>query len=1262
MEQIKRIYVEKEKPFDIEAEHVFYDLKENLGIKHLTGVRILNRYDTSGITDDEYKVARTTIFSEPPVDIVYDEEIPLGEDETVIAVEYLPGQYDQRADSAAQCIQIITLKKLPIISAARVFILKGTISPSELSRIKKYLINPVDSREAVLTKPGKLLLDFEIPREVEILKGFTNLSADGLEEFRLSRQLAMSFEDLQFCREYFKTQEKREPFITEIKMLDTYWSDHCRHTTFETRIKNVEFEDSPFTVPIKKAFEKYLNAYKTLYPQKAQDTDICLMNIAQMSMKELRKKGQLEDMEISAEVNACSIIREVTIDGKKEEWLVMFKNETHNHPTEIEPFGGAATCLGGAIRDPLSGRAYVYQAMRVTGSGNPHGKIQDTLPGKLPQRKITREAAHGYSSYGNQIGVPTGIVSELYHDGYIAKRMEVGAVIGAVPRKYVIREEPGPGDVILLVGGRTGRDGIGGATGSSKTHTEDSIYTAGAEVQKGNPPEERKLQRLFRNPDACRLIKRSNDFGAGGVSVAIGELAGGLEIFLDKVPKKYEGLDGTELAISESQERMAVVISPENVEKFKSLAKEENLEAAEIAYVTPGKRLKMYWRDTAIVDISREFINTHGVRQETEVKVTAPKETDPFFNRLPEPVIQVSKTGDFKTAWLENLKDLNIGSQRGLVERFDSTVGGGTVLMPFGGKYQLTPTEAMAAKIPVLSGNTASATLMSYGFNPEISTWSPFHGAVYAVVEAVTRIVATGGNYQTIRTSLQEYFEKLGKDSTRWGKPFSALLGAYYALTELGIASIGGKDSMSGSFEDLDVPPTLIAFAVDTVDVNHVISPEFKKSGSIIVYIKLERDEYELPRFDLLKKNCTCISQLIKQGKILSAQTVRNGGIAAAVSKMAFGNKIGLHLTASIEANALFTPDYGSFLLEIDDSEGIDALLNGIDYQVLGHTLKESVIRFKDTEIDIDEALSVWETPLEAIFPTGTKANDPGPYSVSYNNRNPRRPTVKIARPRVLIPAFPGTNCEYETQSAFERAGAIVDTLVFKNLTPSDLDESLATLKKKIQNSQIIAIPGGFSAGDEPDGSGKFIAAVSRNPHIKDAIMSLLNERDGLMLGICNGFQALVKLGLIPFGEVRDLEETSPTLTFNRIGRHISRMVRTRIVSVLSPWFIHHEPGDIHIIPASHGEGRFIASPGMIKQLMEKGQIATQYVDIEGNPTMDVNFNPNGSMNAVEGVTSPDGRVLGKMGHTERISSYTAINIPGDKNQKLFQSGVDYFS
>ena len=1177
MEHIKRIYVEKKKPFDIEAEHLFYDLKENLGVKNLTGLRLLNRYDISGITDDEYAAARTTIFSEPPVDMVYDEKITIGEDEIVIAIEYLPGQYDQRADSAAQCIQIITLKKRPVISAARVFILKGTISKKELAKIKNYLINPVDSKEAVLTKPKKLLLDFEVPLEVEILKGFTNLPADGLEEFRRSHGLAMSFDDLHFCQEYFREQEKRDPFITEIKLLDTYWSDHCRHTTFETRIKNVEFEDSLFTLPIKKAFEKYLNAYKTLYPQKAQEADICLMNIAQMSMKELRKKGRLQDMEISAEVNACSIIREVTVNGKKEEWLVMFKNETHNHPTEIEPFGGAATCLGGAIRDPLSGRAYVYQAMRVTGSGNPHRKIQDTLPGKLPQRKITTGAAHGYSSYGNQIGVPTGMVSELYHDGYIAKRMEVGAVIGAVSRKHVIREEPVPGDVILLVGGRTGRDGIGGATGSSKTHTEDSIYTAGAEVQKGNPPEERKLQRLFRNPEACRLIKRSNDFGAGGVSVAIGELAGGLEIFLDKVPKKYEGLDGTELAISESQERMAVVISPGSVEKFKSLAKEENLEATEIAYVTLGDRLKMYWRDTAVVDISREFINTHGIRQETEVKVTAPDETNHFFNRLPEVL-------DIKTAWLENLKDLNIGSQRGLVERFDSTVGGGTVLMPFGGKYQFTPTEAMAAKIPVLSGDTATASLMSYGFNPEISTWSPFHGAVYAVVEAVTRIVAAGGNYQTVRTSLQEYFEKLRKDKVRWGKPFSALLGAYHALIELGIPAIGGKDSMSGSFEDLDVPPTLIAFAVDTVEVNQVISQEFKKPGSVIVYLKLERDEYELPRFDLLKKNCSCISRLIKEGKILSAQTVRNGGIAAAVSKMAFGNKIGLHLTASIEANTLFTPDYGSFLLEIDGVEDIEALFKGIDYQVLGYTLKEPVIRFQEAEIDIDEALSVWESPLEAIFPTRTKETDPEPYSILTANRNPHRPTVRIARPRVLIPVFPGTNCEYETQAAFERAGAIVETLVFRNLTPLDLDESLGALKKKIQNSQIMVIPGGFSAGDEPDGAGKFIAAVGRNPHIKDAVMGLLNDRDGLMLGICNGFQAFVKLGLIPFGEIRDLEEASPTLTFNRIGRHVSRMVRTRIVSVLSPWFIHHEPGDIHIIPASHSEGRFIAGAGLIKQ------------------------------------------------------------------------------
>jgi phosphoribosylformylglycinamidine synthase len=1293
---IKRIYVEKIKPFDIEAQALLYDLKENLGIVSLENLRIVNRYDISGITAEEYAAARNTILSEPPIDRVYDEEMPTRENQPIIAVQYLPGQYDQRADSAAQCIQIITRKQKPVISAARLIIPKcsSPLSPGELSKIKAYLINPVDSREAALEKPKTLQMDFIIPETVERLDGFIHLSNQELEDFRQSRQLAMSSRDLLFCRDYFKKQEKRDPFITEIKMLDTYWSDHCRHTTFQTRIKNVEFEDSSLTVPIKQAFNKYLDAYKVVYPERGRDIDICLMNIATMSMKLMRKQGQLKDMEVSGEVNACSIIREVTINGKAEEWLVMFKNETHNHPTEIEPFGGAATCLGGAIRDPLSGRAYVYQAMRVTGSGDPRGKIEDTLPGKLPQRKITTEAAHGYSSYGNQIGVPTGMVAEIYHQGYIAKRMEVGAVIGAVPRKNVIRQEPDPDDMILLVGGRTGRDGIGGATGSSKEHTEQSIHTAGAEVQKGNPPEERKLQRLFRDPAACKLIKKSNDFGAGGVSVAIGELADGLEIFLDNVPKKYEGLDGTELALSESQERMAVVISPGNAEKFKQLAKAENLEVAEIARVTPGNRLKMVWRDTVIVDIDREFINTHGVRQETNVTVSAPDITNHFFNK---PVsgqppnddnpparraiksfsggpggrffkkAPLAEALEIKSAWLENLKGLNTCSRRGLVERFDSTVGGGTVLMPFGGKYQYTPAEAMAAKIPVLSGETTTATLMAYGFNPEISTWSPFHGAVYAVVEAVAKIVAAGGDYRSVRTSLQEYFEKLGSSTRRWGKPFSALLGAFHALTQLGIPAIGGKDSMSGSFENMDVPPTLVVFAVDTTDVRKVISPEFKKPGSVVVYVKLQRDEHELPRFDLLRNRLAGISQLSAQGKILSARTVRTGGIAAALSEMAFGNKIGFEFTAPLEAAELFTADYGSFLLEIEKEKEEDMvnLLKEINYRVLGNTLADPVIRLRlkgvEIEIAVDDALSVWESSLEAIFPTRAKT-DSKPGTILFTRRNVRRPSVRIARPRVLVPVFPGTNCEYETRTALERAGAVVDTLVFRNLAPRDIDESLEALTKKVHQSQIVVIPGGFSAGDEPDGSGKFIAAVFRNPRVKEAVMKLLKERDGLMLGICNGFQALIKLGLVPYGEIREMDETGPALTFNRIGRHVSRLVRTKIVSVLSPWFIHHEPGDIHVIPASHGEGRFIAGPGVIQRLMENGQIATQYVDVHGNPSMDTAFNINGSMNAVEGITDPDGRVLGKMGHTERIGSHAAVNVPGDKYQKLFESGVAYFS
>lgn len=1259
MRRIKRIYVEKKKEFNNEAETLLYDLKENLGIKGLTGLRKLKRYDISGITDDQYRLARTTILSEPPVDTAYDEELPISKHERVIAVEYLPGQYDQRADSAAQCIQIITLGKKPVTAAAEIIILQGDISDNEFLKIKKYLVNPVDSREAGRDKPGTLEMELPVPADVEILNGFIDKTEAELEEFRQSRGLAMNLQDLQYCQGYFREEEKRDPFITEIRMLDTYWSDHCRHTTFHTRIDQVEIQPCRFSVPIEQVYKKYLAAYAEIYP--GREIDVTLMNIAAMSMKEMRFRGKLADMEISGEVNACSIVREVEVNGKKEKWLVMFKNETHNHPTEIEPFGGAATCLGGAIRDPLSGRAYVYQAMRVTGSGNPCGSIEDTLPGKLPQRKITTEAAHGYSSYGNQIGLATGLVSEIYDDGYIAKRMEVGAVIGAVPQKNVTREEPEPGDVILLVGGRTGRDGIGGATGSSKEHTEDSIHTAGAEVQKGNPPEERKLQRLFRNPEAAKIIKKSNDFGAGGVSVAIGELADGLEINLDAVPKKYDGLDGTELALSESQERMAVVVAPGDAAKFKTLAAEENLETTEIARVTAGSRLKMYWRNSAIVDIGRDFINTHGVRQTANITVAAPGEKDNFFSQIPGAV--KNRLPGLREAWLENLKDLNTGSQKGLVERFDGTVGAGSVLMPFGGRYQATPTETMAAKIPVLSGDTTSGTVMSYGFNPQISKWSPFHGAVYAVVEAAAKVTAAGGDYASIRMSLQEYFEKPGREPKRWGKPFSALLGAYHALTELGIAAIGGKDSMSGSFKDLDVPPTLIAFAVDTVDVNHVISPEFKEPGHVVVYVKMERDEYELPRFDLLRKNYAKITAKIRAGNIVSAHTIRNGGIAAALSGMTFGNRIGFGFAQPMEVDSLFTSDYGSLILEIDAAgvEEVKSLLEGIDYRVLGYTLDTPVIRINDIEIGIEEMFSVWESPLERVFPTRVKTPGTVMDTPIYSQRDAAGPAVRIAGPRVVIPVFPGTNCEYDTQKAFERAGAVVETPVFRNLTPSDINDSLEVLRKKILNAQVVVIPGGFSAGDEPDGSGKFIAAVLRNPHIRDAVMDLLKNRDGLMLGICNGFQAFIKLGLLPYGEIRDMGKDSPTLTFNWIGRHVSCMVRTKVVSVLSPWFSRSEPGDIHTVAVSHGEGRFIANDDVMNELIKNGQVAAQYVDLDGNPTMELPFNPNGSMNAVEAITSPDGRILGKMGHSERMGTNVAKNVPGNKDQKIFESGVNYF-
>ncbi len=1257
MGSIKRIYVEKKSEFAVDAEQFRFDLKENLGIRGLSGVRVLNRYDIAGISETDYRKARRTIFSEPPVDHVFDEKIEIPGGDRVFAVEYLPGQYDQRADSAAQCIRILTLRDNPLVAAAKILILKGSISEGEFLKIKKYLVNPVDSREAALVKPKKLKMEFNIPADVEILKNFILMPGKELESLRRSLDLAMSPEDFRFCREYFKEEEKRDPTITEIKMLDTYWSDHCRHTTFETLLEKVEIEDSPLTLPVENAYRRYLQAHDLVYHGK--NRDVSLMKIATMSMKQLVKTKAVTDVEISSEINACSIIRQVIIDGKEEEWLIMFKNETHNHPTEIEPFGGAATCLGGAIRDPLSGRAYVYQAMRVTGSGDPRRKIADTLPGKLPQRKITTEAAHGYSSYGNQIGVPTGQVVEIYDEGYVAKRMEVGAVVGAVPRKNVIRKEPEPGDLILLIGGRTGRDGIGGATGSSKQHTEESIFTAGAEVQKGNPPEERKLQRLFRDPRVTRLIKKSNDFGAGGVSVAIGELADGLVINLDRVPKKYEGLDGTELALSESQERMAVLVSAKDVDRFKELAGEENLEATEIAGVTADKRLKMYWRGEKIIDISRRFINTNGVRQKRSLVVSAPNPEENFFKKRITAI--ENRPGNLKKAWLEKLSDLNVAGQKGLVERFDSTVGGGTVFMPFGGKYQHTPVEAMAAKIPLLSEHedTGTGTVMSFGFNPRLSTWSPFHGALYAVIEAVAKIVAVGGDYRTIRATLQEYFEKLGEDKRKWGKPFSALLGAYYALTELGIPAIGGKDSMSGSFENLNVPPTLITFAVNTMDVNKAISPEFKQTGSPVFYVRLKRDAHEMPDFDSLKKNYALITEKIGAGQILSAAVVKAGGPAEAITRMCFGNRIGFSFAGEIPPEVLFSPDYGSLILETNPEQtGKD---HPSDFTLLGYTQPEPVIQIGEVNIPIEEAFSHWQEPLERIFPTRTAENQAALNTSLYSERSGKRPSHKVARPRVLIPVFPGTNCEYETGKAFERAGAVVDTLVFRNLTTAHINESLERLWKKIDNTQIIVIPGGFSAGDEPDGSGKFIAAVFRNPAVSEAVMRFLQERDGLMLGICNGFQALIKLGLVPHGEIKYMNESSPILTFNRIGRHVSCMVQTKVTSVLSPWFMLSQPGDIHAIPISHGEGRFIATEETINQLFKTGRVATQYVALDGQPTYDIAFNPNGSMHSIEGITSPDGRILGKMGHSERMGANVAKNVPGEKDQKLFESGVKYF-
>ena len=1231
----KRIFVEKRPGFDVEARGLLHDLRHTLMIEGLEGLRIVNRYDIEGVTDGEYAAARTLVFSEPPVDYAFDEEISVAPDESVIAYELLPGQYDQRADSAAVCVQIITQGEKPIVRAAKLIIFKGRVSLEDAERIRKYVINPVEAHETGMEKPESLIMKADVPPDVAEVEGFIDGGDEALEALAAKMGFAMDLDDLKFCRAYFRDTEHRNPTFTEMRVIDTYWSDHCRHTTFTTVFDKVEIEEG--FEPLKNAFE----AYKAGRASINRTKPMCLMDLATIAMKELKAAGKLDDLDESEEINACSINITADINGRPEPWLVMFKNETHNHPTEIEPFGGAATCLGGAIRDPLSGRSYVYQAMRVTGSGDPRADVKDTLPGKLPQRKITRTAAGGYSSYGNQIGLATGQVAEIYHPGYVAKRMEIGAVVGATPKDHVVRMRPEKGDVIILLGGRTGRDGCGGATGSSKAHNVDSLSTCGAEVQKGNPPEERKLQRLFRSGEVTRMIKRCNDFGAGGVSVAIGELADGLDIDLDLVPKKYDGLDGTELAISESQERMAVVVAPEDAEKFIAEANKENLEATAVAVVTDENRLRMKWRGKTVVDISRDFLNTNGAEKHADIYAEAP--AGELFPK--------TEYTDLAQKWLETLGDLNVCSQKGLSERFDSTIGAGSVLMPFGGKYQLTPAEGMAAKLPLSEGETTTATLMAYGYNPILTSKSPFHGAMYAVVESVSKIAAMGGDYSKVRLTFQEYFERLGVDPRRWGKPFSALLGAYTAQMKIGTAAIGGKDSMSGSFGEMDVPPTLVSFAVVTENAGQVLSPEFKKTGSSIIYLPLPRLADGTPDFDALHRNYGAMYRAVKDGKVLSASAIKMGGLCEAISKMTFGNNIGVQINYDGD---LFAPETGGLVVETADG----ALFAEIGGVLLGKTDGTDIVV---NGVTVSGALEAWKAPLERIFPTKAREEEAPLTDYLYGRRSVHVAKNKVAKPKVFIPVFPGTNCEYDSARQFIKAGAEPEVCVFNNLSQTNVQESLRLFAQKIGESQMIMFPGGFSGGDEPDGSGKFIAAAFRNPLVRDAVMELLNNRDGLILGICNGFQALVKLGLVPYGEIRDMDESCPTLTFNNIGRHVSQMVYTKVVSKLSPWFGKAELGSIHAVPVSHGEGRFVIEPGLLERLRQNGQIATRYVDPEGRPTHDIAFNPNGSIDAVEGITSADGRILGKMGHSERKGDFVASNIVGDKDQFIFESGVEYF-
>ena len=1251
MSNVRRVYVEKRPAYAVQAKELKHEISSYLGIKSATNVRVLIRYDVENISDEVFEKACRTVFAEPPVDALYLEKFEAAEGAKIFSVEYLPGQFDQRADSAVQCVQFLDGDAQPIIRSATTYVIEGNVTDEEFDAIKHHCINPVDSRETGLEKPETLVTVFPEPEDVKIFDGFKEMSEADLKALYDSLNLAMTFKDFQHIQNYFKNEEKRDPSMTEIRVLDTYWSDHCRHTTFSTELTDVKFDEGDYKEPIVKTYEKYLADREVLYKGR-DDKFVCLMDLALMAMKKLKSEGKLADQEESDEINACSIVVPVDVDGKEEEWLINFKNETHNHPTEIEPFGGAATCLGGAIRDPLSGRTYVYQAMRVTGAADPTVSVKETLKGKLPQKKLVRSAAHGYSSYGNQIGLATGYVKEIYHPDYVAKRMEIGAVMGAAPRRAVIRENSDPGDIIILLGGRTGRDGIGGATGSSKVHTEASIEVCGAEVQKGNAPTERKIQRMFRREEVSYIIKKCNDFGAGGVSVAIGELADGLRVDLDKVPKKYAGLDGTEIAISESQERMAVVVDPKDVDKFLGFANEENLEAIPVAVVTEEPRLVLTWRGKEIVNISRAFLDTNGAHQETTVEVEIPNKDGNLFEERPDVV-------DVKAKWLETLADLNVCSQKGLVEMFDGSIGAGSVFMPYGGQYQLTETQSMVAKVPVQNGKTDTVTMMSYGFDPYLSSWSPYHGAAYAVTESVARIVATGGDYKKIRFTFQEYFRRMTEDPKRWSQPFSALLGAYAAQMGFGLPSIGGKDSMSGTFNEIDVPPTLVSFAVDVAKIQDVITPELKKAGNKLVWLRAPRDQYDLPDYAGIMDRYEKLHNDIQAGKVVSAYALDRHGIAAAVSKMAFGNALGVKIEHNLDPRDFFAPGFGDIIMEVP-ADKVGQL--SITYTLIGEVTDDGKFSYGNTVITEKEAEEAWKGTLERVFKTTSgEDNEKQAKDDLYHAENIYVCKHKVVKPRVFIPVFPGTNCEYDSTRAFERAGAEVDVKVFKNLTAEDIHDSVELFTKAIDQAQIIMFPGGFSAGDEPDGSAKFFATAFQNAKIKEAVMKLVNERDGLALGICNGFQALIKLGLVPYGEICGQKADSPTLTFNTIGRHISKMVYTKVVSNKSPWLQKAQLGGVYCNPASHGEGRFVANDEWLAKLFANGQVATQYVTPAGELSADEEWNVNGSYMNIEGITSPDGRILGKMAHSERRGDGVAVNIYGEQDIKIFESGVEYF-